>query len=419
MAESHPPLGKYFVSSFDQGDADYPIVSVRKDTRAGGYRVEPDYTPCPGQIPGIDLSNHILTDISPSGGDQFAYWTYRILPGAIAFGSEMDPQTNVNVWTQTRDIRARKARSRAGIYTPDTKQISSIEIANPGVLVVPDHGFFNGESVTVAGCTTTSTINGVRTATVLDANRFSVGVNVTVVTALGAVRRTASIYREIQRKDATISVQIDSQIDTSSLAAATKVFYTAVDHDWPQKLAGVDGLRSSSVGIGSPIGTFPNPCQLTFKTSDDERIDVAIRMLRYWGLTKCKITRSYSYGAPTPTALNIAILTSGEILLNSWSMENSATLLVDAGGSINGEIIGVSQRFGLSAATIPFCLSNGVTAVSYLNGGAATADILMTPSTPPALTPSANYDWNLDEKTTAGLIGLFETTLVQAIQPTF
>jgi len=69
-------------------------------------------------------------------------------------------------------------------YTLDTSQraipIASISVANPGVITtsVP-HGLTSGQKVLISGTTTTPSVNGQQTATVLTATTFSVPVNVT------------------------------------------------------------------------------------------------------------------------------------------------------------------------------------------------------------------------------------------------
>ncbi len=129
----HPPLGKYFIAGFDQGDADHPIVKVRLDTRAGGYQVEPDYTPCPGRIPGLDLSNHILTDIEMTGGDQFAYWTYRILPGPRTYGYDVDEGTGIGTIKESHVIRV---GPRGGVDYPVARSIVSTTFSSTATVVL-------------------------------------------------------------------------------------------------------------------------------------------------------------------------------------------------------------------------------------------------------------------------------------------
>lgn len=59
-----------------------------------------------------------------------------------------------------------------------TKNITAITLANPGVVTATAHGFSTGNKIYLSGIVGMTQLNGqVVTATVVDANRFSVGVN--------------------------------------------------------------------------------------------------------------------------------------------------------------------------------------------------------------------------------------------------
>jgi hypothetical protein len=69
--------------------------------------------------------------------------------------------------------------------------VTAVSVANPTHLTATAHGFANGDVVELAGFSTTPTINGPQVVTVLDADHFTVPVNVTVVTTgTGTATRT-------------------------------------------------------------------------------------------------------------------------------------------------------------------------------------------------------------------------------------
>lgn len=83
-------------------------------------------------------------------------------------------------------------------FTLDTSQrvipITSNSIANPSVVTTPvPHGLTTGDVILIAGVATSSpTINGERTVTVISATTFSVPVNVTVAGTGGSFVRSSS-----------------------------------------------------------------------------------------------------------------------------------------------------------------------------------------------------------------------------------
>lgn len=75
--------------------------------------------------------------------------------------------------------------------------VSAVSVANPTVLTAPSHGLVTGETVVLAGFGTTPTINGSRVVTVINANSFSVPVNVSAVAdGIGTVERTKNVEGE-------------------------------------------------------------------------------------------------------------------------------------------------------------------------------------------------------------------------------
>lgn len=79
--------------------------------------------------------------------------------------------------------------------------IETITNANPGVAKTNiDHGFHNGETITISGVTGMSGVNGSRTATVVSPNQFSFGVNTTssgAYTGGGTVTPNSGVARNV------------------------------------------------------------------------------------------------------------------------------------------------------------------------------------------------------------------------------
>lgn len=74
--------------------------------------------------------------------------------------------------------------------------ITSVGVANPGQVNATAHGLVTGDSVTIAGTTTTPTINGSYPVIVVNANQFTVPVNVTSgqAGAAGTVTKTSADF---------------------------------------------------------------------------------------------------------------------------------------------------------------------------------------------------------------------------------
>ncbi len=72
-----------------------------------------------------------------------------------------------------------------------TETITAISVANPTHVTSTAHGLVSGDAITIAGSDSTPVIDGVRLVTVLDANHFTVPVNVTVLGTTGTFHKTS------------------------------------------------------------------------------------------------------------------------------------------------------------------------------------------------------------------------------------
>lgn len=77
VPQEHPPLGKFFIQSYDAGHEEFPIVATSKDPRAGGYRLPEELSFCPD----TRYPDHRFVGATLPGDDQRVLWLYRLLPG--------------------------------------------------------------------------------------------------------------------------------------------------------------------------------------------------------------------------------------------------------------------------------------------------------------------------------------------------
>jgi hypothetical protein len=80
----------------------------------------------------------------------------------------------------------------ASVYPPLT--LTATSVANPTHVTVTAHGMATGDTVNITGSNGTPNVNGDWVITVLDANTFTVPVNVTVPGNAGVVSRTSAGY---------------------------------------------------------------------------------------------------------------------------------------------------------------------------------------------------------------------------------
>lgn len=69
---------------------------------------------------------------------------------------------------------------------PENAPITGISLANPTVITSASHGLITGSVITITGSDSTPTVNGEHTVTYINANTFSIPVNVTVAGTTGA-----------------------------------------------------------------------------------------------------------------------------------------------------------------------------------------------------------------------------------------
>lgn len=126
----------------------------------------------------IDLSNGTAADT-----------TFFLLDDVILRGPHGSAQTSTLLdLTQTVGVQCRRVEFNGGgigVKGGRSVAVTAISVANPSVITAPAHGYANGDSVRFGGVTTTPSLGsgptGTYVITVINANSFSIPVNVTNV----------------------------------------------------------------------------------------------------------------------------------------------------------------------------------------------------------------------------------------------
>lgn len=166
-----------FQDRFTLGGVNYWAGSTQ-DVTTNQFFVDESSTPAQNiNLTAVNLIEIINT--SASNTTIYAYYISSLedLPGQILF--------------EERAIggAAFTANSTAGSSfsppLPTTKFITANSMANPTVVTSAGHGLTTGQEILIAGSNSTPTINGTRTVTEINANTFSIPVNVTVAGTAG------------------------------------------------------------------------------------------------------------------------------------------------------------------------------------------------------------------------------------------
>lgn len=102
-SEEHPPLGKSYLVAFEQNDADFPLLGVRKYPGAGGYAL-----PAVGSTTGLStefIARYPNNKFSRAMGisEQRVLWIYEILPGPTTTTTRIDTDgATVTITTQRK-----------------------------------------------------------------------------------------------------------------------------------------------------------------------------------------------------------------------------------------------------------------------------------------------------------------------------
>lgn len=134
--------------------------------------------------------------------------------------------------------------------------ITNATVANPTVVTAPNHGLTSTDTILIAGSTTTPTIDGSRVVTVVDANTFTIPVNVTS----GGGAQTAT-YTYVTKTGGVC----DLHVPALTLGGWTSVTFILRDSADNSTFANVTG------------GTFTNVTAI----SANQRLTIAGQIRRY------------------------------------------------------------------------------------------------------------------------------------------
>lgn len=149
--------------------------------------------------------------------------------------------------------------AEANVGNSDAVAVTAVSVANPSVLTATAHGLASGETVVLAGFSTTPTINGARVVTVINANSFSVPVNVSAVSdGVGTAERTKNAAGIDVGTEKRYYVLVDAPGGVDD--ARSHVFQTSSDgkHTWDDYIfpaAGTYTLRLRDVLDDSDVAT--------------------------------------------------------------------------------------------------------------------------------------------------------------------
>lgn len=351
------------------------------------------------------------TDYLPyDGNSAFLIKTIEVwaTPGPYLYGTDIDPETNIQV-SMTR--RLVPNGSTGAVYLPVSTNITAATVATNSVLTVAStNGFFAGMQITVAGnSNTTPSINGthrivsVGTGTVTIA--FTVTSNASGGTG-GTAILSAEVHQEIQPVDSMQSAEITSQVISTSLSAATKTWTTQINHSWPPRVP-ADGIKLRSetgVSTTTPTGTAEIPTTFTWATSFTYGGDASVQMYTHYGPTIATILREYFVSPPTPTAIDIIKLSTGEIVIQGGAHSESQAISVQTAGTYVVDSESDSNNYRV--VSIPPCLIDVSAAIeTSFATGQAVFDADIEDSSPTGLTTGASFV--LSSTVTEGRLGLF------------
>jgi hypothetical protein len=139
-----------------------------------------------------------------------------------------------------------------------SKTITANTLANPTVIASTAHGFETGDTVTIAGSNSTPTINGSRVVTKIDADHFSVPVNVTTAGTAGTAVFVSDSASRAAGTERRYYILVDAPAGVDD--ARSHVFQPSSDgkHTWDDYIFPADGsytLRIRDMANDADIAT--------------------------------------------------------------------------------------------------------------------------------------------------------------------
>lgn len=342
---------------------EYGLAMITKQKQSAGF--SPTITSAT-----IDAS----VEPNSAGESTLTSTQYPSIPTGYNYGTTIDTKTNIV-------IRIRKRRvangTVGGIFNPPTVAVTNATVANPSVLTLAaPYLLSNQQLILISGDTnTTPSINGQRVVTLIDATHVSIPVNVTSVagSGFGTIADAAQLYTEIQPLNDRQSIEITSQVDTSSFTGANKSWSEWIQYSWPDVLTTIDSFNDVGTESSNLSGTFEIPTTITWAWGANFNGAVAIRTRRFTGQTQATTSISYSIGPPPLDAVQQICLASGEIVIEGGAFNQHHAISIQTAGTGDQYSIGTSIHY--STVRIENVLTNGFSSDTLASGASLKAGI--------------------------------------------
>jgi hypothetical protein len=330
------------------------------------------------------------------------------------YAETIDHTTRIKVRVRKRLVANGTA---GGITKPATVNITLASVATATELTLSgaipsvdvNWPFKTGDWVTIANDTNaTPSINGNWPAAVIDSTHITIPVTVASVagSGFGTVNLAPELFTEIQSSTDRQAIELGSQVDSSTLAGAEKIFSQYVNYPWPEVLVAIDSFNDLATDSTAASGTFALPTQLSWAWSATFTGAVGIRTKRYTGQTLEQTDISYSIGPPVIDAVQEILLQSGEIVITGGGFHKS---LAQSWGT--GPTLGIETSVGTSVRYSTVRIENVLTS-SFVNstlaaGSALRAEIELKLNASTPTTFAANATFISSSSVSDGLLGLY------------
>jgi hypothetical protein len=203
---------------------EYAVENLDSDRMGGSFSIP---FPAGAQIANIGwkgVDNH--SGVAAEDATRNAAWTGTVVGSSVTWSAPV-PYNGTD-------------------YRPITS-ISGIAVGSPAMITSTGHGLVTGQPILITGSNSTPSVNGTYAVTVMDANTFSVPVNVTAGGTTGSINPAASTLGNGIRWGTLYNFRFDSSAAPTNSGHATLGFY---------KL-GMPGFPDSITGAAWVPGTAP------------------------------------------------------------------------------------------------------------------------------------------------------------------
>jgi hypothetical protein len=166
------------------------------------------------------------------------------------FYQNADQPDNISVIKDNRDILVTFIGALGGVES--VKTITAASVANPTVITSAGHKLITGDSIVISGSNSTPTIDGTRTVTVINADTFTISVNVTTAGTTGTFYATTQPKMVFANEFSLLYKRgYIGEIDLNTVALAKAFWSTTADSiDYPVQIkrTRLDGEERTVLG---------------------------------------------------------------------------------------------------------------------------------------------------------------------------